>query len=39
MHEMLLLYAKGYLSSGKEINVYEGVLYGFGKYLLEDEYA
>lgn len=39
MHEMLLLYAKCYLSSGKEINVYEGVLYGFGKYLPEDEYV
>lgn len=39
MHEMLLPYAKSYLSNGKDINVSEGVLYGFGKYFPEDEYV
>lgn len=36
---MLLPYARGYLSNGKETNVYEGTLYGFGKYVLDDEYV
>jgi len=36
---MLLPYARGYLSNGKEIHVYEGMFHGFGKNLLEDEYV
>lgn len=36
---MLLSYARGYLSNGKETNVYEVVLDGVGKYLPEDEYV
>lgn len=35
---MLLPYARGYLSDGKETSVYEGMLHGFRKYLLGDEY-
>lgn len=34
---MLLSYARGYLSNERQTSVYEGVLYGFGKYLPEDE--
>lgn len=36
---MLLPYAGGYLSNGKEANVYDGMLYGLVKYLPEEEYV